>query len=100
MLLKLQEKLRSIRRITMNNILQRRGMQITNNIQLGTNSDKTLRENYCVYCYQNRDFLNADTLAHRVEKCIEFHTNGNTDENAAREKLHKYSSTLKNMITG
>lgn len=79
----------------MNNICQSCGMHIENNNLRGTNVDKTLNEDYCIYCYQNGDFLYDDTMEQKVEKCIEFHINEVTNENAAREKLLNYFPTLK-----
>lgn len=79
----------------MNNICQSCGMHIDNSNQRGTNEDKTLNEDYCTYCYQNGTFLYDDTMEQKVEKCIRFHIDENTNENAARKKLLNYFPTLK-----
>lgn len=79
----------------MNNICQSCGMYIADSSYSGTNSDKSANEDYCIYCYQNGDFLYDDTMEQKIEKCIEFHIDENTDEDAARAKLFKSFPALK-----
>lgn len=78
----------------MNKICQSCGMYINDDLR-GTNADQTLNEDYCIYCYQNGSFLYDDTMEEKIEKCIPFHIDETTDENAARQKLLAYFPKLK-----
>lgn len=76
-------------------ICQSCGMHIEDDKHRGTNVDNSLNKDYCVYCFENGAFLCDDTMEQKVEKCIEFHIDENTNETQAREKLLHLFPTLK-----
>lgn len=81
--------------MNMSRICQSCGMYIESPNQQGTNNDNSKSGDYCIYCFKNGAFLFADTMEEKVEKCLEFYIDENTDENLARKKLLKLFPTLK-----
>ena len=57
------------------------GMPLTEDV-LGTNSDGTKNEDYCMYCYKDGQFLQDCTMEEMIEHCAQF-------VNAVNEGLEK-----------
>ena len=47
------------------------GMPLTNEI-LGTNTDGTLNEDYCIYCYKDGKFAQDMTMEQMIDHCAQF----------------------------
>ena len=62
------------------------GMPLTNDI-LGTNTDGSKNEEYCIYCYKDGDFTGDFTMEEMVEFCSQFvdKFNKNTGQDLSRE---------------
>ena len=69
-------------------ICQSCGMPLTNEI-LGTNSDGSKNEEYCIYCYKDGVFTDDLTMEEMVESCAKFvdEYNKNTGQNLTQEEL-------------
>ena len=56
----------------MEKICQSCGMPIENKNQLGTNVDKSINEDYCIYCYKDGKFIDDVSMEEYIEMCSNF----------------------------
>ena len=56
----------------MNKICQSCGMPIESNDVLGTNTDGSINNDYCKYCYQNGEFIDKVTMEEYIEMCSKY----------------------------
>lgn len=78
------------------NVCQSCGMKMQAG-DFGTNADGGESREYCKYCFENGNFLGAQTLEEKIESNIRFwvdEENGIT-EDIARQKLREFFPTLK-----
>lgn len=65
-------------------------------VEKGKNSDGTLNDDYCVFCYDNGEFLDNRTLKEEIEFLIPLYIdNRNITEEEARIELTRLLSDLK-----
>ena len=80
-------------------ICQSCAMSLKEEIYLGTNSDSSKNEDYCIYCFRDGKFTYEITMNEMVERGMDFLTRfGNlnsNNENGIREILNKIYSGLK-----
>lgn len=75
-------------------------MPLTNEI-LGTNTDGTLNEDYCIYCYKDGKFAQDMTMEQMIEHCAQFTDDINkwSGENMtveqAKEMMRQFYPNLK-----
>lgn len=80
------------------------GMPLNDEV-LGTNSDGSKNEDYCVYCYKDGAFTQDFTMEQMAEHCAQFvdHFNQSTGQNLTREEykaeLMKFFPMLKRWNT-
>ena len=55
-----------------NKICQSCGMSITSKEQLGCNSDGSLNDDYCQYCYRNGEFIDKVTMEEYITMCSQY----------------------------
>ena len=53
-------------------ICQSCGMPIEKEEQLGTNEDKSINQDYCIYCYKDGKFIDDVTMEEYIEMCSKF----------------------------
>ena len=76
------------------------GMPLTNEI-LGTNTDGTLNEDYCIYCYKDGKFAQDMAMEQMIEHCAQFTDDINkwSGENMtveqAKEMMRQFYPNLK-----
>lgn len=78
----------------MKKICQSCGMEMKEE-QYGTNADKSLNDEYCVYCYKDGEFTSNGALEDMIEECIPFMKEEGMDETQARILLEKEMPKLK-----
>ncbi len=62
----------------------------------GTNSDSSLSDEYCKYCYENGEFIDDRTLEEEIQHLIPMYIDDrNISEEEARTELIKILSPLK-----
>ena len=75
-------------------------MPLTNEI-LGTNTDGTLNEDYCIYCYKDGKFAQDMTMEQMIDHCAQFtdemnkHTGLNFTPEQAKEQMRQFFPHLK-----
>ena len=55
-----------------NKICQSCGMPMTSKEQLGTNTDGSISQDYCKYCYENGEFIDKVTMEEYIEMCSQY----------------------------
>ena len=65
------------------------GMPLTNEI-LGTNTDGTLNEDYCIYCYKDGKFAQDMTMEQMIDHCAQFtdEINKQSGQNLTQEQAN------------
>lgn len=73
------------------------GMPLTGEEILGTNTDGTKNEDYCMYCYEKGNFKADITMEQMIEFCIPHmvKANPNMSEEEARKSMMAFFPTLK-----
>ncbi len=77
------------------------GMPLNANEDFGTNSDQSLNEDYCKYCYQNGAFTQDVTMDEMIGHCVQFLEEFNKDsqqkftKEEAIAQMKAYFPTLK-----
>lgn len=73
------------------------GMPMSDISQRGTNSDGSINNDYCVYCYKDGKFTFDGSMEEMIEFCIPMEVEAKVypDADTARENLLKYYPTLK-----
>jgi Putative zinc ribbon domain len=64
--------------------------------QLGTEKDGSLTSEFCVYCYENGEFLQQNTtMEEMIEICVGHMKEDGMEEKKARELLNEVMPNLK-----
>lgn len=83
------------------NLCQSCGMPLQTNEMKGPNKDKSLSNDYCVYCYQDGEFTQNLTMDEMIEHCSQFVDEFNKDAEKkvtmeeAVEQMEQFFPTLK-----
>ncbi len=78
-----------------NSICQSCSMPMTEKEQLGTNTDGSINEDYCIYCYKDGQFIDDVTLEEYIEMNVQFADQAGMTEDQMREHCKKVFPTLK-----
>ena len=72
------------------------GMPLNNDV-LGTNSDGSKNNDYCIYCFKDVKFTAHLSMDEMIEFCIPHMVNANKDmtEEKARSMMKQFFPTLK-----
>lgn len=76
------------------------GMPLADEIK-GTNSDGSLSEDYCMYCYKDGKFTQEMTMEEMIEHCAQFtdeinrQSGQNLTKEEAKEQMRRYFPNLK-----
>ncbi len=73
-----------------NKICQSCGMPLISKEQLGTNSDGSLNNDYCKYCYVAGKFVDDVTMEEYIEMCSKY----GEQAGMTNEEMKKYCSEL------
>jgi hypothetical protein len=77
-------------------ICQSCGMPMSTETLYGKNTDGSMNEDYCTYCYPEGSFNNpSETLQEMIESCIPFMMKEGYSESDARDYLVKNLTGLK-----
>jgi hypothetical protein len=69
----------------MSTFCQSCSMPLEKKEQLGTEKNGSVTNEYCVYCYENGEFLQPDiTMEEMIVHCVGYMTEEGMDENEAR----------------
>jgi hypothetical protein len=66
-------------------ICQSCGMPMAKQEDFGKNTDGSLNQEYCTYCFQNGDFTWSGTLDQMIEKLVSMHDQMDISEEEARK---------------
>ena len=78
-----------------NNICQSCGMPITSNDLLGTNTDGSINEDYCKYCYENGEFIDKVSMEEYIEMCSKYGSQAGMTNEEMKLQCEKLFPTLK-----
>ena len=78
-----------------NSICQSCSMPITSNDLFGTNKDGSVNKDYCVYCYQNGNFIDNVTLEEYIDMNVKFASQAGMTEEQMRKHCEEIFPTLK-----
>ena len=78
-----------------NNICQSCGMPITSNDLLGTNTDGSINEDYCKYCYENGEFIDKVSMEEYIEMCSKYGSQAGMTNEEMKLHCEKLFPTLK-----
>ena len=53
-------------------ICQSCGMRIVDKVQLGTNFDGSINQDYCKYCFSNGEFIDKVSMEEYIEMCSKY----------------------------
>ena len=53
-------------------ICQSCGMPIVDKLQLGTNFDGSINQDYCKYCFSNGEFIDKVSMEEYIEMCSKY----------------------------
>ena len=76
-------------------ICQSCGMPIDNMDLLGTNSDGSINNDYCKYCYLDGEFIDKVTMEEYIEMCSKFGAQAGMTNEQMRDYLTTLFPTLK-----
>lgn len=79
----------------MNKICQSCGMPIESNDVLGTNTDGSINNDYCKYCYQNGEFIDKVTMEEYIEMCSKYGYQAGMTNEEMKEYCQKLFPNLK-----
>lgn len=80
----------------MSNICQSCSMPIEDDQVKGTNSDNSLNDEYCIFCYENGEFIEDRTLEEEIEHLIPMYIdNRPISADEARIKIRNILKDLK-----
>lgn len=83
------------------NFCQSCGMPLKNQADLGTNTDGSSNNDYCVYCYKDGAFTQDVTMDEMIEHCVQYLDDFNKDSGQSFTKeqaiiqMKEYFPTLK-----
>ena len=77
------------------------GMPMATDEMRGSETDGSLSQDYCTYCYQKGEFQGAQTLVEMIDVCVPFMVEGDLDmtPEKARQQLTVFLPTLKPLAT-
>ena len=78
-----------------NNICQSCGMPITSNDLLGTNTDGSINDDYCKYCYENGEFIDKVSMEEYIEMCSKYGSQAGMTNEEMKLHCEKLFPTLK-----
>ena len=78
-----------------NKICESCGMPINSIDDLGRNSDGSLNEDYCKYCYQDGKFIDDVTMEEYIDMCSEYGEQAGMTNEEMKEMCIKLFPTLK-----
>lgn len=78
-----------------NKICQSCGMPISSLENLGKNSDGSINEDYCKYCYQDGKFIDDVTMEEYIDMCSEYGEQAGMTNREMKEMCTKLFPTLK-----
>lgn len=78
-----------------NKICQSCGMPINSIEDLGKNSDGSINEDYCKYCYQDGKFIDDVTMEEYIDMCSEYGEQAGMTNEEMKEMCTKLFPTLK-----
>ena len=78
-----------------NKICQSCGMPITDKNQLGKNSDGSINNDYCKYCYENGKFIDDVSMEEYIEMCSQFGAQANMSNEEMKNLCKNLFPTLK-----
>ena len=81
----------------MDKICQSCGMPITSNLQLGTNKDGSINQDYCKYCYQDGEFIDKVSMQEYIEMCSKYGSQAGMTNEEMKEHCEKLFPTLKRL---
>ncbi|MGN0533849.1 MAG: zinc ribbon domain-containing protein [Eubacterium sp.] len=76
-------------------ICQSCGMPITANEQLGTNSDGSINNDYCKYCYENGEFIDKVSMEEYIDMCSQYGEQAGMTNDEMRKLCTQLFPTLK-----
>ena len=76
-------------------ICQSCGMPITSNDLLGTNTDGSINEDYCKYCYENGEFIDKVSMEDYINMCSKYGTQAGMTNEEMKLHCEKLFPTLK-----
>lgn len=83
----------------MEKICQSCGMPIENKNQLGTNGDKSINDDYCIYCYKDGKFIDDVSMEEYIEMCSNFSEQAGMNYKEMKLFCQKLFPTLKRWKT-
>ncbi len=78
-----------------NRICQSCSMPITSDLDLGTNKDGSINNDYCKYCYMDGKFIDDVTMEEYIEMCSKFGSQAGMTNEEMKEYCTKLFPTLK-----
>ena len=79
----------------MDRICQSCGMPIVSDEKLGTNSDNTINEDYCKYCYKDGEFIDKVAMEEYIEMCSKYGNQAGMTNDEMKKHCSKLFPTLK-----
>lgn len=77
-----------------NKICQSCGMPMTSS-DYGTNSDQSISEDYCKYCYCDGEFIDKVSMDEYIEKCSQYGEQAGMSNEEMKAYCEKLFPTLK-----
>lgn len=78
-----------------NRICQSCSMPITTDLDLGTNKDGSINNDYCKYCYKDGEFIDKVTMEEYIDMCSQYGSQAGMTNEEMREHCTKIFPTLK-----
>lgn len=78
-----------------NRICQSCSMPITTDLDLGTNKDGSINNDYCKYCYKDGEFIDKVTMEEYIDMCSQYGSQAGMTNEEMREHCTKVFPTLK-----
>jgi hypothetical protein len=76
-------------------ICQSCGMPLTNHEQFGTNADKSINNDYCIYCYKDGKFIDDVSMEEYIEMCSQYGEQAGMTNEQMKAYCTKLFPTLK-----
>jgi len=76
-------------------ICQSCGMPLTNPEQFGTNADKSINNDYCIYCYKDGKFIDDVSMEEYIDMCSQYWEQAGMTNEQMKEFCTRLFPTLK-----
>ena len=76
-------------------ICQSCGMPLINSEQFGTNADKSINNDYCMYCYKDGKFIDDVSMEEYIDMCSQYREQAGMTNEEMKEFCTKLFPTLK-----